>query len=433
MARTKLAPVSLAMFYGANRDFANAFSVRVTLKNPIEPEPLRRALDKAMDRYPYFSVCLTAVGKELVLEDNPLPVTIVKGPEPAKLNTAASNYHLVGLSYERTSIVFGAFHALTDGAGAFHWIKTVLYYYLCETEGRQLDPAGVRLAGEDIPAGELEDPFPASVTLDAEPMPVAWRGDAFRITDHTGVGRQRCWHIRIGETSFMKYTRTQDGSPATITSAFMAKTLHILHPDMTEPVVCGMAHNIRDVIGKPLAHQSMVSLIELAYPPRLKGADIEKLAICSRGMVMLQSQPETVWNTVKRQLELEKRLEPLDLRQRFDLLRPIVTGARTGIGNLPASAPVTFKVSYVGRTDWGSMAPMIESVHCSVTTNGSGIAIEINTCNGYFDYCFMQEFEDDTYVNQFIELLESEGIYCTVSGPFDVHVPKMRLPDEREA
>ena len=431
MGTTRLAPVSLAMFYGANRDFANAFSVRVTLKNPIEPEALRRALDKAMERYPYFAVRLAVRGEELVLEDNPLPVTIVKGPEPAKLNTAASNYHLIGVSYERTSVVFGAFHALTDGAGAFPWIKTVLYYYLCETEWKQLDPAGVRLAGEDIPAGELEDPFPAQAPdMDAPPAP-RWSG-AFRIGDHAPVGRQRCWHIRIGETSFMKYTRTQDGSPATITSAFMAKALHALYPDMTEPVVCGMAHNFRDVLGKPLAHQSIVRLIELAYPPRLKGADIERLAICSRGMVMLQSQPEAVWDTVQKQMDLEKQLEGLTLPEKFGLLRPVVTGARTGIGNLPASAPVSFKVSYVGRTDWGSMANMIESVHCSVTTDDSGICIEINTCNGYFDYCFMQEFEDDSYVNTFVDLLESEGIYCTVSGPFDVHVPKMRLPDEPE-
>ena len=109
----------------------------------------------------------------------------------------------------------------------------------------------------------------------------------------------------------MKYTRSQDGSPATITSAFMAKALHTLHPDMTEPVVRGMAHNIRDVLRKPLAHQSMVKLIELAYPPRLKGADMERLAICSRGMVMLQSQPETVWQVVQKQVELEKQLEGL--------------------------------------------------------------------------------------------------------------------------
>ncbi len=104
MSVTKLAPVSLAMFYGANRDFANAFSVRVTLKNPVEPEPLRRALDKAMTRYPYFAVRLQIRGEALVLEDNPLPVSIVKGPEPAKLNTAQSNYHLVGgelRAYER--------------------------------------------------------------------------------------------------------------------------------------------------------------------------------------------------------------------------------------------------------------------------------------------------------------------------------------------
>ena len=432
MAKTKLAPVSLAMFYGANRDFANAFSVRVTLKNPIEPEPLRQALDKAMERYPYFSVRLVEQDGALVLEDNPLPVTIVKGPEPARLNTAESNYHLVGLSYERTSVVFGAFHALTDGAGAFHWIKTVLYYYLCQTEGRTLDPTGVRLAGEDIPAGELEDPFPREVTAECGPIAAPAKKGAFRITDHTPAGRQRCWHIRIGETSFMKYTRTQDGSPATITSAFMAKALHEIWPDMTEPVVCGMAHNIRDVIRKPLAHQSMVALIELSYPPRLKGASVETMAICSRGMVMLQSQPETVWSRVQQQLNLEKELEGMTLQEKFDRLRPVVTGARTGIGNLPASAPVSFKVSYVGRTDWGSMAPMIESVHCSVTTNGSGICIEINTCNGYFDYCFMQEFEDDTYVNKFVDLLEEEGIYCTVTGPFDVHVPQMRLPDEAE-
>ncbi len=432
MGITKLVPVNLAMFYGASREFANAFSARVTLKNPIEPGPLRRALDKAMERYPYFSVRLRSTEKELYLEDNPLPVSIVKGPEPARLNTALANYHLVGLSFERTSIVFGAFHGLTDGAGVFPWIKTILYYYLCETEGRTLDPAGIRLAGEKIPVEELEDPFPAQVTKEALLTGAPKWDSAFRITDRTGLGKQVCYHIRIGETSFMKYTRAQDGSPATITAAFMAKALHTLHPEMTEPVVCGMAHNIRDAIRKPLAHQSMVALIELVYPPRLKGADVMKLAICSRGMVMLQSQPENVWQTVRRQLELAKELEPLPLAERFALLRPQVTGARTGIGNLPASGPVTFKVSYVGRTDWGSMAAMIESLHCSVTTDGSGIAIEINTCNGYFDYCFMQEFEDDKYVRAFVDLLEAEGVYCTVSGPFEVHVPEMRLPDEPE-
>ncbi len=431
MGTTKLAPVSLAMFYGANRDFANAFSIRVTLKNPVEEAPLRRALDKAMERYPYFAVRLRATDRELYLEDNPLPVSLVKGPVPARLNTAESNYHLIGVSYERTSVTFGAFHALTDGAGAFHWIKTVMYYYLCETEGRALDPAGVRLAGEEIPAGELEDPFPREAPA-VDPLGTPRTDRAFSITEHTGVGKQLCWHIRIGETSFMKYTRTQDGSPATITSAFMAKALRSLHPDAEEPIVCGMAHNIRDVIGKPLAHQSMVALILLRYPAALRNADLMRLATCSRGMVMLQSQPENVWNVVREQLELEKALEPLTLEERFALLRPQVTGARTGIGNLPAPYPVTFKVSYVGRTDWGSMAPMIESVHCSVTTNGSGVAIEINTCNGYFDYCFMQEFEDDAYVRRFVEALEAEGIYCTVSGPYPVHVPGMRLPDEPE-
>ncbi len=64
MPITKLAPMSLAMFYGADSGFCERLQRARDAEKPIEPEPLRRRADKVMERYLYFSV-LSPGGRQL--------------------------------------------------------------------------------------------------------------------------------------------------------------------------------------------------------------------------------------------------------------------------------------------------------------------------------------------------------------------------------
>lgn len=62
-----------------------------------------------------------------------------------------------------------------------------------------------------------------------------------------------------------------------------------------------------------------------------------------------------------------------------------------------------------------------------VDIGGAGIMVEINALNGYFHLCFMQEFAEDIYVNEFIRQLEKEGIPCEKDGGGEFLIPGIRL------
>ncbi len=406
---------SLYGFYISSEESPFTFRIEVRLKRPVDGEALRRAVDAAMPRYPYFAVRRIRVGEEYALEDNPLPVVVREGTEPVTLCSEESNFHLIALGWAGDSIFFDASHALMDGTGALPWMKTILYHYLCAREGVRLDPAGIRLAGGEIPAEEVEEPYPESVPDDVQPF---GEYKPVRALTLERDGKRISYHLHIAEDAFVKYSREQDGSPATMVSVFLAKAIRALHPEEELPIVGGMALNIRPALGKPLAHHVHVPLLHLKYEASKLREPVTKLATCSRGMVMLQSQPENVLVTVRNYIRLTGRLKSLPQAQKYAMLSAASTSARGG---------QTFSVSYVGRADWGALEPHLDAVYANCDVTNLGIMVEVMAVNGGFDLCFMQEFEGDAYVRQFAEELAREGIDCAVSGPHPLRIPAERI------
>lgn len=125
---------ALPRFYAINEHLTNTFRAGIQLEKPVDGEILRHAVDTAIRRYPYFSVKTAVENEEYVLLPNDAPVVITYGMEPICLGSKVSNYHLIALAYEDCIIYFDGFHGLTHGIGIMPFIKTVLYYYLCEQD-----------------------------------------------------------------------------------------------------------------------------------------------------------------------------------------------------------------------------------------------------------------------------------------------------------
>ena len=121
----------------------HTFRITIKLKDLVDGETLRRAVDKTMERYPYFRVRLCREGDRLFLTDDPSPVPVLWTGGRIVLGSEETSGHLLAFCYWKNRLFIDAYHGLTDGGGIAPLIKTLLYYYCSAYYGRELSADGV--------------------------------------------------------------------------------------------------------------------------------------------------------------------------------------------------------------------------------------------------------------------------------------------------
>lgn len=144
--------------YRSRKDNPYTIRIRIRLQDAVDPVVLRRAVDTTMERYPYFCVKLQTRGAGFIFTENREPVVISNSKQGVTLNSADSNDHLLSFSYHDDWLVMDIFHGLTDGAGAYEVIRTLLYYYCCQRYNVTLSTAGIHIVGDKISPEEWECP-----------------------------------------------------------------------------------------------------------------------------------------------------------------------------------------------------------------------------------------------------------------------------------
>ena len=137
------------------RGWTNYFRLSVTLKEPVDVQVLRTALDVAVRRFPSIAVRLRRGAfwyylEEIekappIEEDKSYPLVHVPFDDVRKCAFRVLVYH------SRIAVEF--FHAVTDGTGGLIFLKTLVAEYLCQKYG-------ISIPAEDGVLGRLEDPDP---------------------------------------------------------------------------------------------------------------------------------------------------------------------------------------------------------------------------------------------------------------------------------
>ncbi len=127
------------------RDFSSVYRLSVVLKEPVRPDILQKAVDRALPRFPTYK---SAIRKGLFwryLEPNNRPGPFIRPdiknpcmPMPFKAN----NRYLLRIYYYRQRISLEAHHSLGDGTGGMCVLQTITAEYL-------------RLLGADISCGSF--------------------------------------------------------------------------------------------------------------------------------------------------------------------------------------------------------------------------------------------------------------------------------------
>lgn len=411
------------MFYICSEKMPFTIRILTKLKETVDKKSLEYAVDKAIKRYPYFCIKVVRDSGELLSVPNELPIVVYEGPEVYPLGSDEVNRHLLAISFYKKEINFYVSHVITDGGGFFPFIKTVLYYYLCNHYNVQLDSTGINLFDDPMFDDELGNPYPEEKMQNAVPLYECPDKDFFRLCDGGYVNdtKQTTYHLRIKESDVMKFSHDNDGSPCVLVSSLMTKAIWDVHKNETKDIVSAVSFNLRPGLGNVHNYRMLCSAINLRYPNRMRGSETSKLCTCSRGMITVQSQEENVLYYAKmKKKNLESFFKIPDIETKKEVLGKIA---------LEDSINNTFSVSYVGQPHIECMHKYLDAIYNH--TDGSTyktVFLEIFPIDGWFDIAFLQGFSCDVYYKAFLKQLELNGLTYIEDDVVPIDVPDIILP-----
>jgi hypothetical protein len=379
-------------FYEPFLDFSmpehqNILGVILSLRDPVDGEILRRAVEEMRVRFPYFYVKAMHKGNDLAAVPNDLPMTVRNTWEPIRLHSEASNRHLAAWKYEGRRMAFEIHHALTDGPGVLPYIKSTMFLYLSKVTGQAFDPAGFRLPGDVIPDSETGNPF-SGLDIDNAEAPLYQKRPIpgfFRITGAAGSGKT-VFYVKLSEAQVMQYCRDYDGSPNAIMSVLLAKAARRWDPGCEKTITVSVCVDRKAVLGNYNNYRMFTGEAILDFP---KGRDMEdpaKACTIARGQLMLQVQPENVLREIK---QMKRMLPPPS----------------------PDIAQASICVSYVNSRSFGPLDPWIEEMYVVTSLSKiTDILCEITCINRHFFLAFMQPFSSGKYFRCFLDELDAAGI-----------------------
>ena len=408
--------------YSSAREHPTVIRIRIRMRDLVDPDCMRDAVDTTMKRYPYFCVELK-VGENNLWEyaDNDRPVVITHSLSGVELNSEASNYHLISFSYQDNWIIMDVSHALTDGTGAYEVVRTFLYYYCSQRYHAAISPDGVRLAGDVIAQEEWDDPMEKATDLPTPPRPELPAAINPVIDAHQkGDFERTVYSVAIDEKEFMRFNIQNDGSPATMIALLFSRAMARLYPDRKDVIRVALALNQRGGLGTPKAHQSLVGGVFLEYKDAIKDWTIERQATAYRGMVFVQTMKKTVLAGVASMKGVNQML----MSKTSDQERLAIVDAMGEV----TDRLITATVSYVGKAGFKESEDYIRDFRLWTSAAGNTLLIEVSAVGGRFTIDFLQSFSSPLYVNAFLEELEDNGVKYDLQDVMKTELPNIRYP-----
>ena len=141
--------------------WSNVFRLSADLKEKVDPEVLKRAVDRIAPRFPSVFSRLGQGFFWYYLEESTSPDIVEEKSHPLRLMTKREMRRCaLRILYYENRIAVEFFHALTDGTGGSIFLKTLLCAYVEEKYGVQIPKeCGILDPSKEPSREELEDAF----------------------------------------------------------------------------------------------------------------------------------------------------------------------------------------------------------------------------------------------------------------------------------
>jgi NRPS condensation-like uncharacterized protein len=144
-----------------SEELTSVFRITAFLKNPIKFSAIKEAVEITSKRFPYFSVSLGSGLFWYYLEyNNQLPRIQTEEKIPCTAFAAKrKNEPLYRILVKENRISVEFIHILTDGSGAFEYLKSLLYTYFRLNGNNILCTEGIILPESLMTEDEIEDGY----------------------------------------------------------------------------------------------------------------------------------------------------------------------------------------------------------------------------------------------------------------------------------
>jgi hypothetical protein len=372
----------------------------IRMKDKVRGDILRRALLKAMERYPYLTSKLVEKNGDFYIAENPMSVAFAKTDKFRALGSMKVNYHLIDVTYVDRKICVAFHHALCDGRGITPFIETLIYYYCTLRYSKVFDATGIRLAGEPLLPGETTEPFGhTKYGIGDTPMPEVVKDGYVLPENAEEVNTYYRYEINIDRNQFMAFAKNNNATPSILVALLASKSIKKLHPDAEKPVVCSMASDMRRELGLANTHKNCVSSLYLPYTETVEGLPLDEQATMYRKLIKEQRHPDAVRSAANNQIGLSDKLDQLEtLAEKKQML--------SFFDDLCVN---TFVVSYLGQIRFGECAGHVDSMHMYSGGN-KGLILNMLSAGNYITVDLLQSFGSERFAHEFMRSLEEIGL-----------------------
>ncbi len=383
--------------------------IKVNLTEPVDGKALKESAVKAFHRFPYYKrkMRLDETGAHILEPSDEDLAVKEEGPERIVLGSEETHHLFFCITWTGKAVYFHAPHSICGGCGIMLWVKATLWQYLTDLHQTEISSEGILTP--QTPFSPAETALPELGKAPAgECKPVKAFGNAYIPRDDY----ERFFSdpfkgavfipIVLEQDELMTYARAHHGSPNSIFSAIMFKTLARVYHDRDVPFISArIVANYRADVGCPHTYHDLVRMLRVKYTTDMASWPIGKLSAMTRERMRLQMQPELSWMELKRLMAFRAEIDAVQTHEgkmKYAFEHSLIKTAPWD----------TFTISYVGNLPWGGLADYVASSFA--ITEGHFIQ-EITALPGKFCFAFQQVVEDDKYLKAFLQILDEEHLH----------------------
>lgn len=399
---------------------------KVKMKDQVDIDALRKAVNIATRRYPYFMVKVKIDDEGsyvFVPNDNDIVVvqTSKKNPD---LCTEEVGLHLLYVDCTDKEIYFNISHALAGGKGISPWLMTCVYQYIVEKYGVEPYAPSIRKPNSPLLDGETAQPTLEMTEGSKRFNLQRFKGGKQLIKDYINgivnpfISSNEYFEIEFNQKDIIKYTKNSDNSVLTFFEVLMFKTMAKVYPKV-DKFVGECAHNPSNDLGIPNTYTNVLSHVLFLFTRNMLDWDMEKIGTIERGSMYLQIDPLFSRNEMYRNIKLANEIDNVNgYKEKLQYEKKHGTTFKDG------AVHGTFIVNYSGYMDWGEVANYMDGYYLIVDGHQM---LELSAYGDKIFCCFMQVIRTDKYINAFKQVLDELQIPYSIRGPFKKRLVKHKL------
>ena len=340
---------------------SRVFRINCELKEEVDPEVLQSAVTSAARDFPHFSSVLKKGMFWYYLDQSDLEAEVTQDDRPAleTIYWEGRRNLLYRVNYYGCRINLEMFHVLTDGTGAFEFLKAILTEYFRLKYGlTDLETTVSRASGGDR-QNDAFGKYYQKATEKPDEQKTAPKRAYHLHGDRDENLRSHLMEGTVSVSAFLAAARERKSTVAELSTALFIQAClkEMSVRERKYPVVLSVPVNLRNYFPSDTA-RNFFGVINVAYDPALYNGTLESIIPVVRDSFARQLQQDQIELTMNSYAALEHNLAikvvPL-------LIKNLVISAI----NAKAQMGITGTISNVGKiTVPEEMEPYIRKFSC---------------------------------------------------------------------